>query len=305
MAYCGVLDGLMEIDGKPVVLSRLDEGIIIAGDEEFDADEWITDEEKLDLFNEMAIRTKGDLLKEIVSLYIKIDKESKEDSKHSAAFYDRYKDLVMRFRNKVAKSTFPKNLEDWWEYSYDIRGTGATLNLSHIKSFDVDADDTVSALVDTRFELMNIRTPLLTVEQYAQSYGVTETTVRQWIRRGKIRSAIKMGSEWRIPELAEIMKRGYTDGHYARKEYLSDIPAEYAFFNDYDYVDICQNRENKGLFDLCFSKKFDIMDYTDEEEAFAQNIRNVQMSREEREKFELYLIANPFVESRDSYIEYR
>ena len=158
---------------------------------------------------------------------------------------------------------------------------------------------------DTTFELMNIRTQLLTVEQYAQSYGVTVTTVRQWIRRGKIRSAIKMGSEWRIPELAEVMDRGYTDGHYTRKEYLSDIPAEYAFFNDYDYVDICQNRKDKRLFDLCFSKKFDIMDYTDEEEAFAENIRNIQIDREERERFELYLIASPFVETSDIYIDFR
>ena len=101
------------------------------------------------------------------------------------------------------------------------------------------------------------------------------------------------------------MERGYTDGHYARKEYLTDIPAEYAFFNDYDYVDISQNREDKGMFDLCFSKKFDIMDYTDEEEAFAENIRNEQMNREEREKFELYLIASPFVETSDSYIAFR
>ena len=305
MAYCGILDGLCEIDGKPVDLSRLEEGVIVAGDEEFDADEWITNEDKLDLFNEMALRTKADLLKEIDSLLGRIDKESGEESKHSPAFYDRYRDLVLRFKKEVEKSTFPEKLEDWWEYNYDIRGTGVTLQLTHTSSFDVDADDSVSAIADTTFQLMNIRTQLLTVEQYAQSYGVTVTTVRQWIRRGKIRSAIKMGSEWRIPELAEVMERGYTDGHYARKEYLTDIPAEYAFFNDYDYVDISQNRKDKGMFDLCLSKKFDIRDYDDEEKAFAENIRNIQMDREEREKFELYLIASPFVENPDSYIEFR
>ena len=65
MAYCGVLDNLMELNGKPVDLSRLEEGIIIAGDEQLDADELITDEEKRQVFNENAIRTKAELLDEI------------------------------------------------------------------------------------------------------------------------------------------------------------------------------------------------------------------------------------------------
>ena len=69
MAYCGVLDGLFEINGNPVDLSRLDEGIIIAGDEEIDADEFIGEEEKLEFFNETALRTKDALLKDIDKLF--------------------------------------------------------------------------------------------------------------------------------------------------------------------------------------------------------------------------------------------
>lgn len=154
--------------------------------------------------------------------------------------------------------------------------------------------------MDTSFHLLTVRTKLLTVEQYAQAYDVTTTTVRQWIRRGKIRSAVKQGSEWRIPELAEIMERGYRDGHYERLEELTDLPQEYAFLNDYVYMDIRQDKEDKTRYDVLFSMKFDPLVVPKEE--WDQYHRTVQMDRKEREKFELYLISSPFVRASDTYI---
>ena len=303
MAYCGILDNLLELDGKPVDFSRLDEGIIMAGDEQYDANDFITDEDRLDLFNETAIRTKAGLLEDIDSLLAEIEEDSKTDTKRSATFYEKYRELVSRFRKEVEKKTFPDKLEDWWEYNYDVRGTGITLTLSHTDYFDVSANDTCGGIIDTQFELLHIRTKLLTVEQYAQSYGVTTTAVRQWIRRGKIRSAIKEGSEWRIPELAEVTERGYKHATFGRNEFLTDLPDEYAFFNDYDYVDIEQNEEHKELFDLCFGKVHDSKEYPVPEQD--QKYKHIQLDQKEREKFELYLISNPFIESHDTCITVR
>ena len=274
MAYCGILDSLIEINGKPVDFSHLDEGILIAGDKEYAAEDFISEEEKLDFYNETALRTKEDILKDIDSLIAKSDAKAETKEKHSQAFYERYKDLLNRFRDEIEKCTFPQKLEDWWRYEYEVRESGITLSLKHADMFDIERDDYIFEHMDTTFTLKQIKAKLLTVEQYAQAYGVTTTTVRQWIRRGKIRTAIKLGSEWRIPELAEITERGYKSGHYERKEYLTDVPAEYAFINDYDYIDIDQNEEHKEYFDLCFSKKFD--------------------------SAELYLISNPLVEASEA-----
>lgn len=295
MAYCGILDGLCEINGNPVDLSRLDEGIIVAGDEEYDAEDLISDEDKLDFFNETALRTKEDLLKEIDSLLGKIGEDRKEGTKHSQAFYARYMDLVRRFRAEVEKKTFPKTLENWWRYEYEVCESGVVLSVSHINWLSISRNDCVDENKDTTFELMHIKTKLLTVEQYAQAYDVTTTTVRQWIRRGKIRTAMKLGSEWRIPELAEIMSRGYGWRRYYRKEVIADLPKEYAFFNEYDYVVLSQNENRKDQFDVSFGKKYDPLDYENEEEIIRQNYKDVQMDQKEREKFELYLISNPFV----------
>ena len=298
MAYCGILDSLIEINGKPVDFSHLDEGILIAGDKEYAAEDFISEEEKLDFYNETALRTKEDILKDIDSLIAKSDAKAETKEKHSQAFYERYKDLLNRFRDEIEKCTFPQKLEDWWRYEYEVRESGITLSLKHADMFDIERDDYIFEHMDTTFTLKQIKAKLLTVEQYAQAYGVTTTTVRQWIRRGKIRTAIKLGSEWRIPELAEITERGYKSGHYERKEYLTDVPAEYAFINDYDYIDIDQNEEHKEYFDLCFSKKFDSAKVPREE--WEKYYKEIQLDQKEREKLELYLISNPLVEASEA-----
>ncbi len=300
MPYLGFFDG-MEINGQVVDTSKLEEtGKLYVGNEEWDPDDLITEEDKLQYFNDGALRNQTDLLRDIDFLLKKIDEDSKTDVKHSQEYYDRFRNLVEQFKAKVEKSRFPEKLEDWWSYMYDVCSTGITLKLTHTDSYDLCADDTIMATGDSEFELLHIRSKLLTVEQYAQAYGVTTTTVRQWIRRGKIRTAIKQGSEWRIPELAEIMDRGYTSASYERLEYLTDLPGEYAFFNEYDHVSISQNSEHKELFDLCFSKKFDVMEVPEEE--WPNYWKEIQMDKKEREKFELYLISNPFVQASATYI---
>lgn len=304
MAYLGIFDGLFEINGKEVDLSQLDEGKIIAGDEEFDADEMITDEDRLEAFNDGALKTKEEILKDIDSLLKKIDEDSKTDTKHSRAYYTRYVGLIERFKAEVEKTVFPNKLEDWWHYEYEVRETGVTLTLSHVDYFSFGRDDIVSVSEDTTFNLLNVKTRLLTVEQYAQAYDVTTTTVRQWIRRGKIHTAVKRGSEWRIPELAEATSRGYQYRQYERKEYLTDLPTEYAFFNDYDYVGFEQDSEHKDMFNVLFSKNYDRNKVTDEEEIM-KNYKEMQMDQKEREKFELYLISNPFVTPGSIYITSR
>lgn len=302
MAYCGIFDNLETIDGKPVDLSRLEEGILIVGKKKVRAEDRISEEDKLNFFNATELRTKEELLADLDSLLGRIGEEAGTDSVRSAAFYERYQALVESFRDEIAAKTFPEALEDWWRYGYEIRETGAVLFLSHAGSFGINPDDTVEETRDTVFELLGVKTKLLTVEQYALIYGVTTTAVRQWIRRGKIRSAIKAGSEWRIPELAEVMYRGYKWGRFYRKEYLADIPGEYAYFNEYDYVQISRNEERSDLFDVWFVKEHDPRAYETEEEEIEENYRLVQMDQKEREKFEHYLICSPFTEAEDGLL---
>ena len=295
-----IFDG-MTIDGHKVDTSRLKEtGKVYVGDEEWDPSDLITDEDIQEDFDETMFRTKEDILKDIDSLLKEIEAESQNETKHSKAYYARYNDLIVRFKAEIEKRTFPDKMDGWWAYSYDVLETGVTLQLIHYYTPDLNDEGYIDALcAETTFTLLHIKTKLLTVEQYAQAYEVTTTTVRQWIRRGKIRSAVKQGSEWRIPELAEIRDRGYRWGQYARNEFLTDVPEEYAFINEYDYIGIDQDKDNKNFFTVSFDIRSD-----DSDEIKAHH-KELHMDQKEREKFELFLISNPFVSASDVFITSR
>ena len=246
-------------------------------------------EDELDAFNEGALRTKNDILWDIDWLIRSVEEEGKSDTKHSNAYYTRYISLLRRFRAEVEDTVFPKKLEDWWRYEYDVKENGATLSLSHASGVDLNDDGGVDTVfIDTTFDLIHIKAEMMNVEKYASEYGVTTTTVRQWIRRGKIRSAVKMGSEWRIPELAEIRERGYQSAQYSWDDFLLDLPQEYEFLNEYRKVYLSQNKERKDLYDVQLIGKGEM--------------KNLQMNQREREKFELVLISNPFVTPEKIYI---
>ena len=270
------------------------------GNEEQDPGGPAAEQDIRETFDETTLRTKEDILKDIDSLLKDIEAESRNDVKHSRAYYARYTALVSRFRAEVGKRTFPDKMAGWWAYSYDVRETGITLGLIHYYTPDLNDEGEIDSLcAETSFELLRVKTKLLTVEQYAQACEVTSTAVRQWIRRGKLRSAVKQGSEWRIPELAEVRERGYQWGQYARTEFLADVPAEYAFINDYDFIRIEQDKENKNLFTLSFDIR------ADDAEEIRRRHREMRVDTKEREKFELYLISNPFVSASDDFITSR
>lgn len=264
-----------------------------------DTDGWTGGEDLLEAFNGTALRTQEDLVMSLEEVIRKIKEESRTDLDHTSAFYRVYQKLVEQFRDEILGKTFPAELEDWWRYEYEVRESGAVLKLSHIDQFDFGPDGTVTEHTDTTFNLLEVRTKLLTVEEYAQAYGVSVITVRQWIRRGKIRTAVKAGSEWRIPELAECLGRRYGDRTYTRKEYLTDLPEGYAFFNKYDHVTLSQNEDQRDQYIACFVKDYDLSAGESEKEIMRKYYKAIQIGQKEREKLELYLIANPFVEAEE------
>ena len=91
------------------------------------------------------------------------------------------------------------------------------------------------------------------MEENAKEYGVETVTVRQWIRRGKIRNAVKNGREWLIPELTELPGRGYTSAIYMWYEYLYDLPNEYKFLTDYTTVLINQCSDDRAKYEITFA----------------------------------------------------
>ena len=225
--------------------------------------------------------TKDDLLDWVSLTREHLNIKAGTDKKHSAAFYHAYDKLLEKFESRITETVFFERLEDYWYYSISVHEDGARVELEHANSAKINEDDTVTVTVDQRFLLIAVSEPLLTVEDYAAEYGVESGTVRQWIRRGKLRNVRKVGNEWRIPRITELPGRGgYENAVYMWYERLRDLPEEFAFLNNYACAMINRDYRDKTLFHITY---------------VAQGVKATTMDCDvkERERIELFMISHP------------
>lgn len=257
------------------------------------SDPTMTEEEEFAFYLERGLRNKESLLNEIQDCKERY-KNTSEDKK-SDAYYERLVMLIDRFYDDVSKMFLMEELNNWWGYGFQIRETGITLLLEHFvilydegKSGDGKWHQTHYLVSDESFVIHQTKSNLLTLEEYGNAYEVAADTVRQWIRRGKIRSAVKLGSEWRIPDIAEVSGRKYTPGHYTWDSYLPDAPDILPDINDFDEVSIQPGKAAGEWCAMLHDKKH-------------QNSGRA-MTTKMKEKLELYLISQPEVECINNYL---
>lgn len=243
-----------------------------------------SEEAVLERFNEESLVTKQDVLDRIDYEWRTWEHERTTDQKHSEVFYSILLSLMNRFRKTITLRKLFMELEPFWCYSIHIESTGASLMLEHCAYVRIDEEGRLDAsYVDESYELIKVPSRLLLVDEYAEIYGVEPNTVRMWIRRGKIRTAIKYGREWRIPELTDTPERGYRFGQYSWQTPLTDLPEEFSYLNEYDIISFEQDAEDKNKYKVTLMSG-------------SKPYRHIILSQKERERLELYLISNPMVQ---------
>lgn len=259
----------------------------------FDEELFECEEEALEAFRSNMMTDKEDILNRVYWEIHDWKREAENDPKHTLGFYKTLQGLLKRFESKIEKSEVFDAPEGWWAYSFEITSSSITLMLEHYSSVDFDRAQgfVTGSVIDQTYDLISVASRLLTVDEYARLYDVEQGTVRQWIRRGKIRTARKYGKEWRIPELTELPGRGYRMGQFQWEDNLPDLPEEYAFLNEYTMVTLSQDDVVKTLYRAYFNGK--------------GNSKSVVYTAQEREKLELLLISHPLIRySSDSYGSY-
>ena len=271
-------------------------------------EEFLPDE--LKSFVENSLTSKEQLLNSIRQCRNEYAQQaSYEKPAHSQGFYKTLDRLLNEFYFKVAGTTLPEPLPDWWSYSYVITAGGIQLFLDHYQwSYSLGS---YSCYRDENLVLLDVPAKRLTVTKFAEIYGIEEVTVRQWIRRGKIRSALKLGKEWRIPELAELSKqRGYVACRYNWKEELTDLPDKYSFLNQFESALFAQDDDNADLYVIALDvRTTENNRYISDDKKIAKRRKilrqypeltlnkegEIVITRKDREDLELYMIANPLV----------
>ena len=215
--------------------------------------------------------------------------EMRNNPQHTLQYYNALSFLL----DKVIVEIASRNIfdaPDGWFYSFEITNKNAAMYIRHVSEIQEDEDGSVVLDIDERFRLINYPVGLLTVEQFASRSKIEAGTVRQWIRRGKLRNAIKVGGEWRIPEITDPPTRGFTPVRYYNNGQFFFVPKEIgASFNQHpSVIDIYKSKEENGYIVL-----FD----------YAPAILPQKLLPDaEREKLELMLIGNPNITNSASVV---
>ena len=215
--------------------------------------------------------------------------EMRNNPQHTLQYYNALSLLLDKVVVEIASRNI-FNAPECWFYSFEVTNKNAALYIRHVSDIRDNDEGNVVFDIDERFRLINYPVGLLSVEQFASRSKIEAGTVRQWIRRGKLRNAIKVGGEWRIPEITDPPTRGFTPVRYYNNGHFFSLPKELGVsLNQHpSVIDIYKAKEEKGYIVL--------FDYAP---AF---IPQKLLNDAEREKLELMLIGNPNITSSSSVV---
>jgi hypothetical protein len=106
--------------------------------------------------------------------------------------------------------------------------------------------------VTVEHTLINIECEYLSVDQFAVMHQVDEKTVRQWICKGKLRHAKKVGQDWQIPNTEDKPSRRFDVVQYVVKNDETISNYEFPTLAMVESVFISQDEANKKKYHAHF-----------------------------------------------------
>lgn len=252
------------------------------------------------LIDEKELLSKKEVIEYLNDVITEINDYPEHLVGHTTYFQKTLKNLLIDFQEEIKMMVLPKVVGEGWFFWVEVKESGAQLILVYYGEpyeDDIYLDKDITTVIE-QYVLLNRPCRLLTVEEYAKVYNASEVAVRQWIRRGKLRSAIKMGNEWRIPELNEAGGRGYSSALYEIAEDITDFEDDkYKIISSCEYVEIHQDENDKSKYILEFTKRKEPDESSSEDDTVI-----IEVDQKERERFEMLLMANPFIKYSDDVI---
>ena len=257
----------------------------------------LTDEEVISCIRNNECTSKETILQRLKRKIEKYSEKAKSDLRGSKAYNMLIAAYLVALYENIQNAVLFEELPNYWIYRFDLEYDEFSLTMNHIKKYNVHDDMSFqSSIEDAVYKLITIRPKAFSVEQYSKFYDVEQGNVRQWIRRGKIRTAYKEGSEWKIPELTALPSRGYEDAQYKWLHGVDNLPEEYQYLSNYCIATFFQDRKDKTKFHVLFVSK----------ETFSggdqSSNKELLLDAKEREKLELFMISHPQIKYAGSII---
>ena len=234
-----------------------------------------------------AVRTLEDL---ISSIALKLDEQDRCDPILSDFLV-----CLANLKREILQKGLPTIVDFDMYYEIEVNSAEIAVKLCHVcplYRFDRltglssrEDREYVPTLCTYRPTLYSCQFPLLSCGEFAERCGVEQVTVRQWIRRGKLRSALRIGRDWRIPSTTKRPEEGFTPAIYHLVSAIpEEIKREYPFLMQiFTLGSFCVEESDGGTYQIT--------------DSFLNRTRVLaKMTRDEREKFEQMLIEADWVQ---------
>jgi excisionase family DNA binding protein len=208
---------------------------------------------KENLFRESYLFSREDVLKSL-ALFIEHEKANEEPMYSIGVVKNRIK-LCDKFYAAVKKCKLPVLTELWWYYEYQFLGDRMGLNLCQADNIEIENDEISTMTSTVEHTLISVECDYLSVEQFASMLGVEPVTVRQWIRRGKLRYAKKAGRDWLIPSIEDKPQRGFFSVQYVVEKDSEITSDEFPLLATADSITILQDQDQKSKF-ICYLNNY-------------------------------------------------
>ena len=249
---------------------------------------------KLEAIRKNECTTKASALKRLNRKIDRYIKEFEENPRYPKTYYALMVVLLKQFYERISDAVLFEELPDCWVYDFTYEYDEFSLDLDHIKDYKLNEDNEYrSHITDAVYKLVSVNPAVFTVDQYAKFYEVEQGTVRQWIRRGKIRTAYKEGSEWKIPELSPPPSRGYEPAQYKWVYGIDNLPEEYSYLADYVIATFYQDMKDKSKYHVLLVSKETFASTENAGDVAKTKNRELLLDAKEREKLELFMISHP------------
>ncbi len=164
-----------------------------------------------------------DVIWTLESMVIKLAKKMDEDDS-SDIYMQNLLSCLIEMKKQITNEGLPTIPDIEMYYAIRLNDEEIAVELVHLKldytlsrAFGLEQQDENGnnhAIVPYRKTIYFVKFPLLSVTAYAEMHNIEQVTVRQWIRRGKLRTAIRNGRDWLIPVTTVPPIRGFTTAKY-------------------------------------------------------------------------------------------
>lgn len=139
-------------------------------------------------------RSKEDIdkiLRRLIAFYEEQDLLSKSENNLAKGYSEE-----LRFFNDLVKVSYFPSLDDKWCYLILLGQLENKISICHL------SDKNGGLSYDQINDFISYKMPLISTKEFAKRHDIEVVTVRQWIRRGQLRAAVRRGGEWLIPKYA-------------------------------------------------------------------------------------------------------